>query len=110
MKRMRAWQKRTIGPWVGREWAVYIVNNENDTELIDKNSLGALDQDAGSIAVRLRDRDGMLLTLIHELIHPGAPRLYDPAARPEVQNLAVVIKSGLEAFGVDLSPMLRGYK
>jgi hypothetical protein len=110
MARSRAWTKRTIGPWLGRKWEVYRVTDEHDCEQLGELTRGTLDSDNGKIVFRAQDRDGELLTLIHELIHPMAPRLSDTRERPEVDNLAMAVKSGLEAFGVDLSPMLRGYK
>jgi len=110
MTTRRRWKKRIVGPWMGRMWTVYRVTDANDCEHLDQSMRGSCSTDAGKITVRAQDRDGELLVIIHEMIHTGQTRLYDTAARPEVDNLAVAIKSGLEAFGVDLSPMLRGYK
>lgn len=80
---------------------------ENNGELIDRPVRGQVQRDEGTIVFRASDRDGELLTLFHELMHPSAPHL---TRDTDVDNAAIALKSGLEAFGVDLSPMLRGYK
>lgn len=91
---------------MGKKWAIYRVLDEANVEILDGNARGICDPERSRIAFRARDRDTELLTIFHEAIHPSCPRLKDS----DVEIAAIALKTALEAFGVDLSPMLRGYK
>ena len=91
---------------MGKKWAIYRVLDEENRDILDGYSRGICDPERSRIAFRARDRDTELLTIIHEVIHPSCPKLKDA----DVEIAAIAIKTAMEAFGVDLSPMLRGYK
>lgn len=92
--------------WEGAEWAIHQVG-ESD-----------LDEEEGktrplkrSISVSYITDDQFLMTLIHELLHVAFPHFKDSGIDEErINHAEVPIKTFFEAMGVDLTPLLNGYK
>jgi len=98
--------KRTIY-WEGQSWDVIREKNDQSTRFIKEGHVGNISPDEGRIAYRVRTQDIEIKTLLHEMLHQAFPQIDDDV---EIVAAEVRVKTFLEAMGVDLKPMLEGYK
>ena len=96
---------RTI-EWEAATWKVERINDGKQSENLSDDLQGTIKSDYNIIAFRYYNDDQAIKVLFHEMFHKAFPA----AEEAEVMRAEVVIKSFLEALGVDLSPMLEGYK
>jgi hypothetical protein len=92
------------GYWRGGNWVIRTPQSARDREMIDGNT-GYLDSDRRTILVDGDiDKEGMVCSVIHEVLHEVFPRATEEAVRAGERD----IKHFLEIFGVDLSPLVKG--
>jgi hypothetical protein len=94
--------------FAGRTWTVARVSRatklgdhlgENDSAKIDPENCVIVFRSIGST-------EDALTSLLHEILH----EVFPTASEQAVLAADSKMKDALEAFGVDLSPMLKGYK
>jgi hypothetical protein len=91
--------------WHGAEWVIEQVP-EADLEEEGRTRPGR-----HTISVAYINDDQFIMTLLHESLHVAFPWMEDKGLDEERINAAEVpLKTFLEAHGVDLTPLLEGYK
>jgi hypothetical protein len=98
--------RRRVVKFGGRLWVIERVDNETNAPNLQRSNLGEINMVDNVISYRAPNEDTALIVLFHELIHHACPTLPER----EVNRADSMLKDSIEAFGVDLSPMLSGYK
>ncbi|MDH4038392.1 MAG: hypothetical protein OEV86_13020 [Candidatus Krumholzibacteria bacterium] len=70
------------------------------------NELGCVDYERNYIMFRSINDDTDIITIIHELAHIAFPN----ATEDDIQRGDSIFKDALESYGVDLMPLLKGYR
>lgn len=92
--------------WEAATWKVERISDGKQSENLSDDLQGTIKQDHNIIAFRYYNDDQAIKVLLHEMFHKAFPA----AEEAEIIRAEVVAKSFFEAFGVDLTPMLEGYK
>jgi hypothetical protein len=93
--------------WLGRKWIITRADGlMAQTPNLNDIDIGLCNHTFGRISFRHIDRDSDILTLLHEMLHAIYPDLDESSVR----RGEVDLKLGLEALGVNLNPMLKGFK
>lgn len=91
----------------GREWLV--INVPWKTRVVDNlraNVTAHIDEDMGIIMFRSYNPDLAKIAVLHELLHFSFPALKEI----DLHLGDSMLKSSLDAFGIDLSPLVEGYE
>jgi len=100
--------KKRVIYWEAADWTIEkIPAGVNRTDNVEESNQGVIRCDEKLITFKYMNDDQAALCILHELLHKALPSIDEEEI---IKRAEVVIKSALEAFGVDLSPMLRGYK
>lgn len=110
-------KKKTVQPiaahsayWRGKEWTIAALSDKDVDKLCGKDAQAGADLEKGFIVYRARlNRDESLISIFHEAYHEMFPEWHDEPDINSKSELGVGerdTKALLEAFGVDLSPLL----
>jgi len=95
-----------VTQWGGRMWVTLRIPGDTPAGPLRSKDLGCNDPDRSLIMYRTINPDTDIITLLHEISHIAYPN----ATEEDIQRGDTVLKDALEGFGVDLSPMLKGFK
>ena len=105
-------QKRSVVLW-DRMYTVLRYDAPPDEQIgpLEPRTMGMLDFDARKIHVRAcPSPTEEIRTIIHELVHHALAEDYAKLSEKRMGKMDGALVTDLEAFGVDLSPLLKGYK
>jgi len=94
-------QREKTVRFCGRRWRIRRVDAD-DFATLPRDKLGIIDCNDGILTYRKTDDEGEQITILHEVLHFAFPR----ARESDVDRADWILKDALEAFGVDLSPMI----
>jgi len=89
-----------------REWDEELIDCRTDLEIDKRSRQGAISSQRCTIEVNFTNRDQAIIVFLHELMHQALPTVEEEAIEMGDSRL----KESLEAHGVDLSPLLKGFK
>lgn len=108
MKKSNKKTKRRVIYWEAADWTVEKISpGIARTDSMDESNQGMIRHDEKLLTFRYMNDDQAILCIIHEMLHKAFPLIEDEET---IKRAEVVLKSGFEAFDVDLTPMLQGYK
>jgi len=104
---MKKIQHKTIY-WEAAKWTIERVNDPVlQTEILSDGKQGSIVDGEHKLSFRFVNRDQALKCIFHEIIHK---MFWEESDEEKIKNAEVVLKSYLDANGVNLSPLLKGFK